>query len=394
MPQAIADLFDKYLNNNCSPREVSELMRYFHTIEAKQLDQLILAELEQDNVEAREGEYKEILDRVFVKIDQEIVVAGPAKAKKLWPRFAAAASIILGLGFGGYFLLHKKAQQPIAQNVQFKKDLSPGGTKAYLTLANGHRIALSDTTNGKIAIQSGVVITKTGDGQLVYQAAPAVNPGINTEPAYNMIETPKGGQYRVVLPDGTQVWLNAASSLKYPARFAGNERKVELTGEGYFEVVHNSRQPFKVTTNGLVVEDLGTHFNINCYTDEPAALTTLLEGAVKVNGKTTLHPGEQAQLMVSGTLAVRTVDTDEAVAWKNGVFMFSNESLGSIMRKIGRWYNTDITFSNEQLKQVTFSGTISRLDNVSKVLRRLALTNEATFSIENNRIIIGSVTRN
>ncbi len=308
------------------------------------------------------------------------------KTIHLWLRLAAAAVVLVFLSVGGYFLIGKKAsnQQQTAQNQIH--DIAPGGNKAILTLADGKKISLTDAKNGTLANQDVVNINKTQDGQLVYNISNHQNGNAQTI-TYNTIETPRGGQYHLTLADGTQVWLNAASSLRYPTTFTGKERKVELTGEAYFEVVHNAKSPFKVISNGQEVEDIGTHFNINAYTDEPSTKTTLLEGAVRVsenNHSKILNPGQQATIS-NHTLTINTVDTEEAIAWKNGQFVFENENIHSIMRKLSRWYAIEPEFAINASKE-GFTGTISRNKNISEVIKLLELIHAGHFKIEGRRI--------
>ncbi|MGY0036944.1 FecR family protein [Pedobacter sp. NJ-S-72] len=209
------------------------------------------------------------------------------------------------------------------------------------------------------------------------------------------METPKGGQYQLVLPDGTKVWLNAASSLRYPVAFQGNERKVELTGEAYFEVAKDKTRPFEVYSNNQVVQVLGTHFNINAYSNEPFVSTTLLEGSVKVtnsltNAQKIIRPGQQSLISKDGQagIEVKNMDLDEAVAWKNGYFMFNEEELESILKKVSRWYNVDVQYEQEELKHQLFSGTLSKYSNVSQVLKKLEMLQSIHFKIEGRKIIV------
>ncbi|MFD2887264.1 FecR domain-containing protein [Chitinophaga cymbidii] len=311
-----------------------------------------------------------------------------------WPRIAAAACLLAAVCTLAYFITRQPADAPPAIVRQPVQDVAPGGNKAVLTLANGQQIVLDDAQNGQLASQSGITITKASNGQIVYTAGKG-----NTAqkiPEINTITTPKGGQYQVVLPDGTRVWLNAASSLKYPAMFSGMQRQVELAGEAYFEVAHDRARPFRVisaagSAGEQVVEVLGTHFNINAYEDEAGTKTTLLEGAVKVrtaSGKDALlKPGQQS---TSGgrDLRIENVDTDGAVAWKNGYFLFTDEDLAGIMRKVSRWYDVEIEYKENALLTKRFSGTVSRYKNVSQVIKVLELTKAAKFNIEGKKIIV------
>jgi hypothetical protein len=385
-------LFNKFLDKSLSPAELEELR-----VLAKAGDDEVhfKAVFDAEWDQAKTEQFTDVPSEKVVRMYEHIVGQSSPKVKmrQLWPRIAAAASIILCLGTGAYFYFHQKVdQQQTAQNKPVKNDLLPGGNRAYLTLSNGKRITLTGAANGQIAQQSGVTITKTADGQLVYQAASAGTDEASAPIKYNTIETPKGGQYQVTLPDGTAVWLNAASSLKYPASFASlKDRKVELTGEAYFEVAKDKAHPFIVKTNNEDVEVLGTHFNINSYTDEPSTKTTLLEGSVQVSAKegdiAKIKPGEQAVLNQSGNIAVEKVNVNKAVAWKNGKFVFESENISSIMRKLSRWYDVEIVYKDD-IPDRTFTGSISRYDNISKILENIMLTKAIHFKIEGRRITI------
>jgi transmembrane sensor len=313
------------------------------------------------------------------------------KKIKLWYRVAAAAAILIFFSIGGYILIKHKNQVQI--NAIVRNDIVPGTSKATLTLADGDKITLGDDAiTGQLADQAGVIITKKTKGELIYTAR-AVNKA-QLSKQFNQLETSRGEQYQVVLPDGSHVWLNAASSLRYPVAFSGKERVVELMGEAYFEVAHNKAMPFKVKTRQQEVEVLGTHFNVSAYNDEKITATTLMEGSVKVTSvadhkNTIIKPGQQSTIDSQG-MQVREVDTDEALAWKNGYFLFNNENLGSIMRKISRWYNVEVVYQNDAVKSMVFSGTVSKYKNVSQVIRTLELTNEVHFKIDNNRIIVSN----
>lgn len=309
----------------------------------------------------------------------------------LWYRLSAAAAILIFLSIGGYFFV--KHKNPVQTNVIVKNDARPGTNKATLTLADGKKLILGDAVSGQLANQAGVVINKAANGELIYTIR-SVDSKAQLAKQFNELETARGEQYQVVLPDGSHVWLNAASSLKYPVAFSGGERVVELTGEAYFEVAHNKAMPFKVKTLRQQVEVLGTHFNVNAYNDEKITATTLLEGSVKVTSaadhrNTIIKPGQQS-VIGGGEIRVREVDTDEAMAWKNGYFLFNNENLGSIMRKISRWYNVDVLYQNDAAQSMVFSGTVSKYKNVSQVIRILELTNAVHFRIDNNRVIVSN----
>ncbi|MES2826672.1 MAG: FecR domain-containing protein [Bacteroidota bacterium] len=305
----------------------------------------------------------------------------------LWKKLVAAASIIFVLSAGGYLLIRQpNTPQQITQNNN-ENDVLPGGNKAYLTLGNGKRISLTDAKNGTIASQADKTIQKSADGMIVYDSS---NNGHNSrETIYNTLETPPGGQYQIVLPDGSKVWLNAASSLKYPATFNGTDRQVELTGEAYFQVAKDKLHPFKVITTNQEVTVLGTHFNINAYSNEPATKTTLLEGSVKIttgNKEKTIKPGQQAAF-VDGQLKIEDIDTELATAWKNNKFIFDGDRIDYIMRMVERWYNVEVIY-NGIISNEKFYGGTSRFANVSEVLKSLEATGKIHFKIEGRKIIV------
>lgn len=312
-----------------------------------------------------------------------------SKIKTLLPRIAAAASILAILSAGIYFLGHKHptpyiiAQMPVP-------DIAPGGNKAILTLSNGRRIVLTNAQNGKIAVEGNMIINKTADGQIVYNASTNKQ---SDEVVYNTITTPKGGLFKIILPDGTKVSLNAVSSLRFPTTFNGKDRKVELTGEAYFEVVHNKASPFRVVAAGQLVEDIGTHFNINAYSDEAVVKTTLLEGSVKVsaqNQQIILKPGQQSQIkmgLVSQSIDIlNDVDTEEAVAWKDGLFEFKRASVKQVMYTAARWYDLDVIYA-DKIPDIKITGRISRNVNLSGLINLLQFEG-LEFKIEGKTITV------
>jgi ferric-dicitrate binding protein FerR (iron transport regulator) len=257
----------------------------------------------------------------------------------------------------------------------------PGSNKAILTLGNGDRISLTDAADGELARQGDTRISKTKDGQLLYEPENGAAGGMVKR---NTISTPRGGQYRIDLPDGTRVWLNAASSLAFPASFAGlDERSVELTGEAYFEVAKDAGKPFKVISNAHTVEVLGTHFNINAYNDEPDIKTTLLEGAVRVNGSM-LRPGQQS-VLANGRLSIRNAETDMETAWKNGEFIFNGQDFKTVMRTISRWYDVDVVYEYDP-KPFRIGGEVSRSRSITEVLKMLEVTGGVKFKLEGRTI--------
>lgn len=303
----------------------------------------------------------------------------------------AAACTLVFFYFGQRYFSKQKKEDQLAQKSPNK--IVPGSNKAILTLANGKQIILSNAGNGKFGRQGNTAISKNANGQLIYTVEPTAQSSSSKEIAYNTMSTPMGGQYWVVLSDGTKVFLNAGSSLRYPASFSGNERKVELKGEAYFEVVHNDAAPFRVVTGSQVIEDIGTKFNINAYDDEPVMKTTLLEGAAKAsvqNQHVVLKPGQQAQ--VSNTdqdlpiKVIRNANVDEALAWKNGLFEFSNSGIKQVMNTTARWYDFKVIYENK-IPDLKISGRISRNVNFSGLIDLLKFEG-VKFRIEGRNVTI------
>lgn len=318
-------------------------------------------------------------------------------------RVAAAAAILLCLASGGYFLLFNKTRKAVAKEEsgkQFRKDVLPGGNKAILTLADGSDVLLDSAKNGLVLQQGNAKITKEENGKLAYQPAIASSPGLIPAISYNRLTTPRGGQYQLVLPDGSKVWLNAASSIRYPTAFTGKERRVEISGEAYFEVERSMKvntpfivsiiSPSGIPGDGGEVEVLGTHFNVNAYGEEHTVKTTLLEGAVKVvkgGGGILLKPGQQAEYGKSGRPELtKDADPDEAIAWKNGIFQFNEAGIETVMRQVERWYDIEVSYEGK-IPSGHFSGTVDRNANISQILKILELS-ELHFKIEGRRIVI------
>ncbi|HEY9262842.1 FecR family protein [Chitinophaga sp.] len=306
-----------------------------------------------------------------------------------WGRIAAAAAVLALIGVSSYFFLQRSSSPkvPVVAQQSIHTDMPPGGNKAMLTLADGREISLDSAANGPLAQQAGTQVIKSAGGQLLYRAE---KESTNTALLFNKISTPRGGQYQLTLPDSTRVWLNAASTLRYPAAFAGRTRTVQLTGEAYFEVAKNAAMPFTVNVDDLEVQVLGTHFNVMAYNDEAQIKTTLLEGAVKVNkngNSRRLVPGQGAHFNRStGALEVTAVDTEEAIAWKNGFIQLEGNDLPAVMRQISRWYNVDIVYKGTV--PAHFKGIIPRNVPVSQVLKMMELTGEVHFQINEHQIIV------
>lgn len=387
-------LLRRFADNKASETEISEMLNLLRTEAGDKTLEAFIMELRGEATDHLESvvNWEMVWNNIQMKIK-------PAIFRKLvWTRVAAAAVIVLLLSVGGYFYFNKNQNQTAKTETlpkRFKNDIAPGGNKAILTLADGAQIVLDTTAKGIVTQQGNTKIIKVDSGQLTYNSLNG-KPG---EILYNTISTPRGGQYQVVLSDGSKVWLNAASSLKYPTAFTGKERIVELTGEGYFEVVHNAAQPFAVSVNGMEVHDIGTAFNINAYTDEPVIKTTLISGSVKVTDLKTqnsklLEPGQQAVVSLSGgedhnskEIIVNAADVDQAIAWKNGKFQFGEGAdIASIMRQIARWYDVDVEYRGNVKGHI--GGSISRNVNASKVFDMLEMTGGVKFKIEGKKVIV------
>lgn len=308
----------------------------------------------------------------------------------LWSKIAVAATILIFVGSGirRYLQPHKPHQNVVTKLKRPMHDALPGGNKAVLTLANGKTIILDNAQNGTLANEGKTVVRKAADGQLIYKVALVT--GGKAAPAINTIATPRGGQYQVILPDGTKVWLNSASWLRFPTFFTGKSREVEINGEAYFEVTKNASMPFRVKTNRASIEVLGTHFNVMAYDDESIMKTTLLEGAVNItNGKFTakLIPGQQAQVSMSGqSKVVNDVDVEDEIAWKNGIFQFRDAGIDVILRQASRWYDVDITYKNK-IPVKEFTGRISRNVKASALLNMLNYAG-VNLKVEGKNIVV------
>lgn len=374
----IIALTKKYQAGECTPEEIAWLENWY-------------LQWKPDTVKLDAEEITAASDAVWRRLpvhqeDPYSVAEPPSRMIPLFRKLVVAASLLVILGVAFYFYRDKQAEPEV---ITASNDIAPGGDKAILTLSNGKQIVLDSMANGELMKQAGITITKTKDGELIYTA----DKDAGGKLVFNTIETPKGGQYTIILPDGSRVWINAASKLVYPAKFAGNERRVELIGEAYFEVAHSKSMPFRVKTASQQIEVLGTHFNVNSYPDEPAIKTTLLEGAVRiaidgqVNNDRILKPGEQS-VLADKHLNIIAVNTEEAIAWKNGDFVFENQTLPEIMRKISRWYDVAVNYEQATNPQETFSGTVSRSRNLSAVLKMLEETTHIRFRIKGNNITV------
>ena len=309
------------------------------------------------------------------------VKAKPVKRLHLIRYISIAASFLLFCGIGYYFY-QQQAEKPVVS-----AKIMPGGNKAILTLGNGKTIVLDTVRNGQLAVQGSAMISKTAAGHIIYSSGSATSEQV----VYNTVSTPNGGLYNLTLSDGSVVWLNAASSVRYPTIFTGSERVVEITGEAYFEVAQNQEKPFKVISRGQTVEVLGTQFNINSYADEVNVLTTLIAGSVKIHAHSFesikyLKPGQQS-VLTERALSVSGASTEKAIAWKNGYFSFNNDDIRSVMRKLSRWYDFDVVYEGN-VSSEEYTGSISRYKSIDQVLTMLEYGNSVHFKIEGRKITV------
>jgi transmembrane sensor len=376
-------LLKKYLDGQCSPEEIATLYSWLLSSDAHKP---LLAVMQQDFERIMEAQSpvpeelsNRIENRLMAAISREKVVHMRVAYRWKWAA-AATVAILLTTGVTLFYGLRKPAAPVLAMKAA--ADVKPGTNKAVLTLADGSVVTL-DSTGNQVILQGGTKVEQK-NGQLQYAAS-----GGNAAIGYNMLKVPRGGQFTIVLPDGTQVWLNSASSLRYPTAFTGNSRTVEMQGQGYFEVKKNARQPFIVKVNSVEVQVLGTGFDIMAYEDEEELRTTLVSGAVKVKQggvEKYLKPGEQAAIDNStGVMSVRNADVQGVVAWKTGFFEFDNANINIILRQLARWY--DIEVDTRTVDKRLFGGRINKDLPLSEMLSLLE-SSGAKFNLEGRKLTV------
>lgn len=361
--QAIKAILEKFRNGTASEEELAFLETWY------------LEYAETGSIDMPLTERIAATDFVWTKLEQQ--TAPKVKPVFTWQRIAAAVLVLI-VGAAVYLFLNRNNDKPltVAELADTKYDIAPGYNRAIITDASGKTVELDSARRG---------IT-VGDNNVSYDNGASIDALKGGQSVKMMtLQTPKGGTYQITLPDGTRVWLNAATTLQFPSSFAGAERKVELSGEAYFEVAANSKLPFRVLSKGQTVEVLGTSFNLNCYPDENATYTTLIDGKVRV-ANATLLPGQQA---INNESGIRTleVNTDAVLGWKNNYFVFQGEKIDAIMRKISRWYDMEIVYEGSVTAD-DFGGRVNRYVNVSQVLKKLELTNKVHFKISGKKIIV------
>jgi ferric-dicitrate binding protein FerR (iron transport regulator) len=378
IPDHIQILIERFFDGSLSPDEKKRLDDWYHSLSSSQVE--VFSDESEEHFGVR---MKSRLDRLLKKNRT------PASPARLIIMRAAAAVVLISCSILIYkFLFPERAQETYAvTNNKPATDILPGRNKAMLTLGNGSTITLDSTSGGSLGNDGGINIVKIGDGQVEYQRGSAQT---NSTVVYNTITTPRGGQYNITHADGTRVWLNASSSVRFPVTFNENTREVEMTGEAYFEVAHNPSKPFRVKVKDTYINVLGTHFNIMAYDNEPGINTTLLQGSLRVehdNSSRLLSPGQAAMVGALGSIRlIKDADVEEAIAWKSGFFQFNGADIKSIMHQVERWYDADVFYEGEV--KLHFTGQVSRNVKVSELLRKLELTNEVHFRIEGKKITV------
>ncbi len=390
--QKILELGEKWINGTITEEEKTVLFNWYDQFDDSELT------LTPEFAPLFRDLRQEMLNDIRQKLGQS------SRVRQMSGQKAAmiAAALLFLIAGGWYYASHKGPDGSPMTSMTSKtagpaarQDLPPGSNKAILTLGDGSTIALDSARPGSLARQGNSLVLKTKDGQLQY------TPNSRTESvvAYNVLSTPRGGQYKLTLQDGTNVWLNAGSSIRYPTTFPGNERRVEITGEAYFEIAKNAAMPFRVSVNspeqnedGLEIEVLGTQFNVNAYKDEPGMKTTLVEGLVRlVKGKAArvLKPYQQALVSPDGGFKTLSLtDVEQAIAWKNGAFEFDDADISTVMRQISRWYDVEVVYEGTAPAD-HFSGRFSRNTSLASVLKILNISGIQLIA-ENKKIIMRS----
>lgn len=379
------ELLRKYEAGQCTPEEIRLLRKWFH-----HLGEHEASELTEEDLRIARLRFRATAERVTT----------PWYGTRRWKITArATAAAVAGLLIlAGLHTLFDTgfytSQQDLSVNHQ-QGDIAPGTSSAIVTLPNGQSFHVTDADQGSIAEEAGLSVARTADGELVYTVTEPAKLD-KSEGGYSVIETPRAAQHQVLLPDGTRVWLNAASSVKFPSTFSlDHERVIELTGEAYFEVARDTKRPFVVKSEHQEVKVLGTSFNINSYKEERTTTTTLIEGSVQIRStpsrgaggeQVILVPGSQALLTETG-FRIKQMETGLALDWKNGDFIFQQEGLTQILNRVARWYDVEVEYEPGVDKIQTFSGQVSRSKHLSEVLMILEATGQVQFKISGKRII-------
>lgn len=382
--QQIQELIQKYFKGETTEEEENKIHLWYST----ELEEALEANFSEEELNHSKAKiYNQTVEQLGWKNES-------VKVKKSHLLYYIAASILLTLTIGLYFYSIKSVDQKTHYTKLLKGDIGPGGSNATLQLANGKIIQLNPSVKGAVYNNEGIKIEQLANGKLVFK----ILENHQIDQKQNVIQTPPGGQYQIILPDGSEVYLNASTTFKFPTKFDTEVRKVEIKGEAYFNILKANKAgksiPFIVESDLQKIEVLGTQFNVNNYADEEEIKTTLIEGAVRVSStglisSKILAPGEQATLNQNG-FTVNKVDINTAIAWKNGDFIFDNEDLHSIMRKISRWYDVEVLYDN-YTDNIHFSGAVSKYKNLSEAIKIMELTNKVKFKIEGRRIRVLSI---
>lgn len=394
----------QYFNHTISAAECIELLNYLNSVNPDEISDIIDLELFSldEGPEFKDKQAHELFSQI--KSDPRYIGGSvrepddqPAVVKFYHKRWLQIAAVLLICCTAGLYFLKNKHDDQILKNdianIQAPVKIKPGGNKATLKLPNGEVIPLEGASSDLIAKSGKTDVLKIREGQLIYNKLRNCGQEnlANNKPVYSLLSTPKGGGYQVVLSDGTKVWLNSASSLSFPEAFSGKERHVELTGEAYFEVAKNKDKPFYVIINKVEVKVLGTHFNIAAYGDDKQITTTLLEGAVQLtknHKQSLLKPGQQAVVNNSNDeIKVSEANIAEAMAWRNEYFIFNNDDIRSIMKKVSRWYDVDVEYQGSFENQ-RFGGTFYRFKSINELLHHLEEIGDIHFKIVGRRVIV------
>ena len=398
-------LFEAYFNKTATPAECDELMALLEQPENDALVKDLLTSTWEQHISQQQPFNESQGEEMLTAILQEgrerkpVVVMAPRPASG-WLRKATAAAAVILLFFAGNYFWLKRSTHPIVQSAQQQPAadiITPGGNKAVLTLADGSQIVLDSTRQGTLIKQGNVKVINLNTSELTYNAGNQAD----REVTYNTLSTPPGGQYQLRLADGTKVWLNASSSIRFPMAFNGATRNVTITGEAYFEVAKNAAMPFTVTAKDATVQVLGTHFNIMAYDNERSMNTTLLEGSVKVGNRQSippmggsnaaqqsaiLRPGQQSRILPTGVIKVEEADIEEVMAWKNGWFHFNSSDIETIMRQVARWYDVEVVYEGN-ISTAHFTGMVKRENNISQVLQIMEGSG-VQFRIAGRKVIV------
>jgi len=376
--QKILELIHKHANNTATEAERDALMSWY---------------LQKDGLDR---EYPDTEDAVEERMLARLMAGVPQRKSNKTKISVAAAAVLFLAGLAVLFHVYNKHNMESGSIARNNNVIKPGSNKAILTLSNGSKIVLNEAGNGTVGYQKGTRLVKSAKGQLVYSVSndlrqKDVSPAGKLE--FNEIQTPKGGQFEIVMPDGSKVWLNSESSVRFPVSFVSlKERRVELEGEAYFEVAHNVKQPFRVSSGKQVVEVLGTHFDIMSYDKLKGIKTTLLQGSVKVtgngDGKAVLKPGQQSIYTNKNKISVSTVKVEQVVAWKNGYFLFDDDRLEDIIATISRWYDFNAVFEDNALKDEKFGAFTARFSDISTLLNVISRTGNVKFVVQGKNIRI------